>query len=99
MSPEQDMKDFLAEDQAYINLGYKLCNSNDFTFSFALIDLSDYLYSHGFEKAFELVKEMTNRSHQQRALGMLYDFAKNHCTRWDTSYEELCEFMLKGWVK
>lgn len=88
--------DFL-KNQA--DLFHKLNNSNDFTFSFALMELSEFTYEHGFEKAFELVKPMQNRLHQQRALGMLYEYARNHCTRWESSYDDLIVYMLQGWVR
>lgn len=102
---DYDPTDALLVDQNKIDLEkkqaelfYKLDNSNDFTISFALLEFSEFMYQHGFDVAFEVVKDIRNRVHQQRALCMLYEYARNHCTRWESSFDELCVFLIQNWA-
>lgn len=89
---------YLSKDQE--DLLYKLNSSNDFTFSFALMELDNYMYEvGGFKGAFEIVKLIEKkREYKQIAFIHLYEFAKEHSARYTTDYEELIEFLIRRLV-
>lgn len=87
------------DDSEVKDLIFKLNNSNEFSFSFALLDLDEYMHANGFAKALEIVDAMqVSREFEKRAFEVLHKYIKNHCTRYENSYEEFCEYLINRWV-
>jgi len=86
------------DDSDIKDLVYQLNQSNDFSITFALENLSEYLYSKGLEQALDIVEAVQDRKIQQRVFQVIFDFCKNHRTRSDTTFEDLCAYLIKEWV-
>jgi hypothetical protein len=87
-----------AEEQKQ-ELFFKLQTSNDFSFTFALLDLEEFLLLNGFETALQVVDAaQLSPKFEKRAFEVLHKYIKNHCTRYENSYEEFCEYLINRWM-
>ena len=86
-----------ALEKAYKSLVYKLYNSSDFSFTFALEDLNEFAHLWGFELALDAVKEADlPKDFEKRAITLLYAFVRNHSDRYESDYETLIEYLIGG---